>query len=80
MHGIIARMVFYTHDTVRERCRRLLGDAVEPLTVAVIAEELDTTPAQAARALRQLEQEAAAVRQPGPRPRGWRTPDTWTSR
>lgn len=73
-------MVFTVADTVRERARRLLNTATEPLTVAVLAEELATTPAQAARALRQLEQEDAAVRQPGPRPRGWRTPDTWTSR
>ena len=73
-------MVFTTADTVRERARRLLNAATEPLTVVVLAEELATTPAQASRALRQLEQEDAAVRQPGPRPRGWRTPDTWTSR
>lgn len=58
-------------DTVRECARRLLASTTEPLTVARIADQLDTTPLQAGRALRQLEAEGAAARARGQRPAYW---------
>lgn len=69
MHGIIGRMNLC--DTVRECARRLLAAADQPLTVAHIADRIDTTPLQAGRALRQLETEGAATRTRGQRPAYW---------
>lgn len=65
-------------DTVRECCRRTLASATEPMTVAHIADQVDTTPTQASRALRQLEAEGAATRRRGRPSSGWGwTPDQW---
>lgn len=50
-------------QTVRERVHCTLDDATGPLTTRRIAELVDTSPNQAARALRRLEDEGAAVRQ-----------------
>ena len=66
-------------STVRECTRRLLATATEPLTVAHIADQVNTTPAQAGRALRQLEAEGAAVRQGGLSQRGGRAAALWTA-
>lgn len=48
---------------VRERIRRTLAAATQPLTTRTIAESVGTKPEQAARALRRLEDDGAAVRQ-----------------
>lgn len=69
----------FTTGTVRACCARVLATATEPMTVAHIAELVDTTAYQAGRALRQLEQQGAAVRERGgniPGGFGW-TPDWW---
>ncbi|MDX2943312.1 helix-turn-helix domain-containing protein [Streptomyces caniscabiei] len=50
-------------QTIRGRIRRTLADAGGPLTTRRIAELVDTTPPQAARALRRLEDDGTAVRQ-----------------
>lgn len=47
---------------VRERIRRTLAAATQPLTTRTIAESVGTQPEQAARALRRLEAEGAAIR------------------
>lgn len=52
-----------TVQTVRERVACLLDDATVPLTTRQIAELVDTTLPQAARALRRLEDDGTAVRQ-----------------
>ncbi|MDQ0831937.1 putative ArsR family transcriptional regulator [Streptomyces achromogenes] len=69
VHGILGCMDF--HNTVRECARRLLNTADRPLTIAHIADRIDTTPLQAGRALRQLEAEGAATRTRGQRPAYW---------
>lgn len=56
-------MDFYT-GTVRNCCLKALTAATGPLTVAHIADQVGTTPWQARRALRQLETQGAAFRQP----------------
>lgn len=48
--------------TVRACIAQLLADATEPVTTRRLAELADTTPPQAARALRRLEGDGAAVR------------------
>lgn len=76
--GIMAAMDFTT-GTVRACCARVLAAATRPLTVARIAELVDTTPYQAGRALRELEARGAAVRKRGgniPGGFGW-LPDQW---
>lgn len=50
------------YDTVRARIHRILADAAEPLTTRQLTELVDTTPSQAARSLRRLEADGAAVR------------------
>ncbi|MDX3708780.1 hypothetical protein PV733_07300 [Streptomyces europaeiscabiei] len=55
-----------TLQTVRERVRSTLADASGPLTTRRIAEVVDTTLPQAARALRRLEDDGDAVRQLAP--------------
>lgn len=50
-------------QTIRGRIHRTLADARGPLTTRRIAELASTTPPQAARALRRLEDDGAAVRQ-----------------
>lgn len=49
--------------TLRARIAQLLADATEPVTTRRLAELADTTPPQAARALRRLERDGTAVRQ-----------------
>lgn len=51
-------------DTVHECIRRQLADATRPLTAGQLADLVNTNHPQAARALRRLEREGAAVRQP----------------
>lgn len=53
----------FVFQTVRERVHCTLDDATRPLTTRRIAELVDTTPPQAARALRRLEDDGDAVRQ-----------------
>jgi predicted ArsR family transcriptional regulator len=75
-------MTFYTYDTVRARTTDLLAANTQPLTAAAVADQIGTTPAQAGRALRQLEAQGAAVREPGRpglRPGGGRTAALWTA-
>lgn len=55
-------MPIYAQPPIPERIRRLLATATEPLTTRHIAEQAGTTPPQAARALRRLEDQGAAVR------------------
>lgn len=52
----------YEH-TIRERIRRQLLAATEPLTTRHLAELVDTTPPQAARGLRRLEDDGHVARQ-----------------
>lgn len=56
----------FTVQTVRERVACLLDEATGPITTRRIAELVDTTPPQAARALRRLEDDGTAVRQLAP--------------
>jgi predicted ArsR family transcriptional regulator len=70
-------MTFYIEDTVRERARHALAAADRPLTVAQLADQLDTSTHQTGRALRQLETMGAAVREHG---RPWAKPDQWRAR
>ncbi|MBP5915747.1 hypothetical protein F3K34_27175 [Streptomyces sp. LBUM 1486] len=70
-------MTFYMSDTCRERARRLLG--AQPLTVAAIAEKLDTTTNRAGYVLRELERQGAATRQRGGMSHNGRIPDQWTA-
>jgi predicted ArsR family transcriptional regulator len=53
-------------DTCRERVRAALTAATGPLTAVDLANQVDTPPIQARRALRQLEQQGAAVRRLAP--------------
>jgi predicted ArsR family transcriptional regulator len=73
-------MAFTSDDTVRARTLRLLTTSSRPLTVTDLADHLNTTTNQAARALRELVRQGAAVRetQPGrPGRRGGRAPSYW---
>lgn len=70
-------MAYYIQDTCRERARRLLG--AQPLTVAAIAEKLDTTVNRAGYVLRELERQGAATRQRGGMSHNGRIPDQWTA-
>lgn len=56
-------MAVYENPTVPERTLSLLDTSPEPLTAADIATRISTTPPQARRALRRLEDQGAAVRQ-----------------
>lgn len=73
-------MAFTESDTVRAHVRRLLTETPTVLTASALADLAGTTPAQAARALRQLEAQGTAVRERGrgSPPQGGRTPDRWT--
>jgi predicted ArsR family transcriptional regulator len=64
----------FTHGTVRACCLQLLTTATGPLTAANIADRINTTPTQAQRALRQLEDAGRAVRERG---KPWASPDRW---
>lgn len=55
-------MAVYAHPTIRQRIHRTLTAATGPLTTRHIAELVGTAPEQAARALRRLEDDGAAVR------------------
>lgn len=72
-------MTFYVQDTVRERARALLNAATQPLTVAAIADRLDTTTHRAGYVLRELERQGAAARQRGGSSQRGRIPDQWTA-
>lgn len=72
-------MVFLMSDTCRERTRRLLASTTEPLTVAAVADHLDTTPTRAGYVLRELERQGAAARTRGGSSRSGRLPDQWTA-
>lgn len=63
MHCHHRCMPIYERPPIPERIRRLLATAGGPLTTRHIAEQAGTTPPQAARALRRLEDQHAAVRQ-----------------
>jgi DNA-binding MarR family transcriptional regulator len=70
------------YEVVRDRARRALTAAAEPITGAAIAAAIDTTPAQTSKALRQLEArgQAQRQRQQGRQGfRGGRQPDRWTA-
>jgi len=82
MRAIIIRMAFFTYDTVRARTAALLDANRQPLTAAYVADQINTTPLQARRALRELERRGTAVRakQTGrPGQRGGRLPDQWSA-
>lgn len=51
-----------TPAPTRDRVRRILATAREPLTVRQLADAADTTPPQAARVLRRLEDDGEAIR------------------
>lgn len=69
------------YETVRAQAHRLLAESTTVLTASSIADQIGTTPAQTARALRQLEARGLAVRQhgTGAQPGGGRAPDRWSA-
>lgn len=64
IHGIINRMPYPEPVPIRERIRRTLTTATQPLTTRTIAETVGTRPEQAARALRRLESDGHAACRP----------------
>lgn len=76
---MISLMVFLVAHTVRERARLLLAATGQPLTVAAIADLLDTTTDRAGYVLRELERQGAAARTRGGSSRAGRIPDQWTA-